>query len=128
MRCLLVLASLPLFLGCGSSTPPPEGGPPPSTYLTDVKLLLEQFEKDRKRPPARPSEIAEYEPSFPGAVRKLNGGDVVYAWGNPLGSGKGILAYGRNAASEGGPVLFEDGTVREITAEEFASAPKLSKK
>jgi len=126
--CLLILACLPFFFGCGSPTRPTEGGPPASTYLTDIKLLLERFEQDKKRAPARSADFIEYEPSFPGAVRKLSSGDVVYAWGNPLGSGTSILAYGKNVGAEGGPVLLADGTVKEMTAAEFASATKLSKK
>ncbi len=128
MRLAVFLITLAMILGCGKTNTAPEGGPPASTYFTDLKFLLEQFEKDKKRAPARMSDVMEYEPSYPGAVRKLNTGDVIYAWGNPLGSGTGILAYGRNVGTEGGPVLLQDGTVKDMTANEFATAPKVTKK
>ena len=37
---------------------------------------------------------------------------------------KRILAFETRAAKEGGWVMFQDGTIREVTAEEFAAAAK----
>jgi hypothetical protein len=52
--------------------------------------------------------------------------EIVYQWGariDPAG-GETVLAYEKKAPSEGGWVLMQDGTVKQITADEFKAAPK----
>ena len=55
-------------------------------------------------------------------------GDITCAWGAGLKEGaeaaKRILAFETQAAKEGGWVMFQDGTIREVTVEEFAAAAK----
>jgi hypothetical protein len=58
----------------------------------------------------------------------LGSGQIVFLWGAQLSdeadaAGR-IIAYQRTAPSDGGWVLFQDGSLREISAEAFAAAEK----
>jgi len=44
------------------------------------------------------------------------------------GTSNTILAYEKDAPDKGGQVLFGDGSVRKLTADEFKKAPKAGKK
>jgi hypothetical protein len=62
------------------------------------------------------------------------GGKYVVFWDVKISSIKPgekhttILAYESETPSKGGPAAFADGSVRQITAEEFAAAPKANTK
>ena len=125
---LLAVAIAASVSGCGSGVAP---GALPSNEqnLTELKMLLEEHQKAYKKPPAKQADAARLEPSYPGAVRLLGRGEIVYAWGIPLAAGgSGVVAYHMDAPEKGGTVLLEDGTVKELTAAEFATAPKAGKK
>ena len=68
------------------------------------------------------------EPAFPEVVKLISGGQCVVVWGCGIKSGSSaVLAYGKDAETKGGPVLLQDGTVKSMTAAEFAAAPKAKK-
>lgn len=55
-------------------------------------------------------------------------GQIEYIWvtklaDGPEAAGK-VIAFQTSAAKEGGLVLFQDGSLKRLTAEEFAAAPK----
>ena len=99
-----------------------------ATTLAEVKELVDTFQKQKKRSPAKMADLSPLEPAFPDAVRLLNTQECVYQWGAGLSSGQAVLAHGKDVAAAGGPVLLQDGTVKEMTAAEFAAAPKAAKK
>ena len=54
-------------------------------------------------------------------------GQFAVQWGVSLSNApdkKAILAYPKDAAGQGGYVVFVDGTLRKLSASEFAAAPK----
>ena len=76
----------------------------------------------------RPWDEAVAYDSFEAALAALKSGEVGCAWGAGLKQGpeaaKRVLAFETRAAQDGGWVMFQDGTIRGVTAEEFAAAPK----
>jgi len=58
----------------------------------------------------------------------LGSGQIVFLWGTQLSdvpeAADRIIAYQRTAPSDGGWVLFQDGSLREISTEAFAAAEK----
>jgi hypothetical protein len=79
--------------------------------------------------PANMAQMEAYDPLYPTACVGLVRGEIAYQWGvglNPAGKEK-VLAYEKKAATDGGAVLMQDGTVKQMTAEEFKAAPKASK-
>lgn len=119
--------SMLAVVGCGGGVEPGTL-PSNSQNLTELKMLLEEYQTTYKKAPAKQLDLVKLEPSYPGAVRLLARGEIVYVWGVSLSqSNHGILAYHKDAPEKGGSVLMEDGTVKDVTAAEFTAAPKAKK-
>jgi hypothetical protein len=132
LRSVLVVASLSLAtvttVGCGGS---PKVDPAPSTgqLLKNLKELLAEYQKQKNKAPSAITDFGELEYSFDGAMWLLRNNKVVYVWGAPLkADGQAVIAYVAEAPQSGGEVLLEDGTVKTMTAAEFAAAPKAAGK
>jgi hypothetical protein len=79
--------------------------------------------------PKSAAEFSAVEPLYPLAGPFVLSGAVDCAWGAGLKEGVAAaatkrLAWDKSAAEAGGWVLFQDGTIREVTAAEFAAAAK----
>jgi hypothetical protein len=73
------------------------------------------------------------EPQFPRGYQAVKSGEVVVLWGAKMpGEGEvnagtapdAVIAYEKKTASEGGYVLLQNGTVKEMSADQFKAAPK----
>ena len=79
----------------------------------------------------RSTDFAKYEAGYPLGYAAVQSGEVVVVWGAKI-AGEGdagsapanVVAYEKKTPAEGGLVLLQNGTVKEMTASEFASAPK----
>lgn len=130
VRQLFSAAVLLLALaGCGQKGAEPAGGsggtPTNKEALEDLARMLQDFEQKQQKPPAKLAAVEPVEPVFPAAYLGLSRGEVVYVWGAPLSPGSSnVLAHEKKVPAEGGFVLLQNGTVKEMTAAEFAAAPK----
>jgi hypothetical protein len=115
--------------GCGGSAGKPGdvAGPAGKDALADLKTLLEEVKQTNKRPPASRAELMVHEATNPAAVSGILRGLVVYSYGQGLIGGPAVIAYETAADKNGGWVLFQDGTLKEMSAADFASAPKAKK-
>jgi hypothetical protein len=115
--------------GCGDAKKVSDSTPGLTTEdLEDVKEMIQTYQKTHKQPPAKAADIRGMEPAYPQAVAAINRGDCVYLWGAWLEKGsQAVLAHGKDASQSGSPVLLQDGTVKVMSAAEFASAPKAKK-
>jgi hypothetical protein len=125
VRGLLLAAGLCLLAGCSSR---PRGQAAPElTVLQDVNGLLHSA-AGAGRPPANLADLARYESMYPQAYAKVKSGDVVVLWRTPLqgegesGKGEVVVAYEKGVPTDGGYVLLSAGTVKKMSASEFASA------
>jgi hypothetical protein len=94
--------------------------------LTDLGLLLQDLAANNRPVPTNQTEMAAHDALWPSVSPGLVNNEIVYQWGgriDPAG-GETVLAYEKKAPSEGGWVLMQDGTVKQITADEFKAAPK----
>ena len=62
---------------------------------------------------------------LPTAGPMLREGTLVYLWGATYAADiEKVAAHEKKVPAEGGWVLLQSGTVREMTADEFKAAPK----
>ena len=111
--------------GCGDSKASRPISEERQAILTELGQMLKTLADEGKRPPARLAELDAVEPMIPMAGPAIRNGDIVYAWGSTyVTGGTLIVAYEKKAETEGGYVLLQDGTVKDLSASEFQSAPK----
>jgi hypothetical protein len=123
-----LLPSLLALAGCGKS---PVTVPAPTTEakLTEIGQMYRDFTKDHKKAPQQLADFdLPYEPANINGYAALRDGECVMIWGGKLpgpNAGATVLAYEKSAPESGGLVLFQDGTIRTVTADEFKAAPKV---
>jgi hypothetical protein len=129
-----VALSISLLAGCSGSSGTGggegQGGTPTAKEaLTDLVALLKHFDETKRKPPTRLAEVEPVEPLFPGAFIGLTNGTIVYYWGAPLDAGGSstVLAYEKKVETDGGWVLMQDGTIKEMKSPDFRNAPKAKK-
>jgi hypothetical protein len=116
-----------LWTGCTSEPPPP---PPPSAEegLKELVNVYRYIEYSKLPPPRKSEDFGDYWDSMPTASDRIKQGEYIVAWGvgrsTSPGAASQILVYEKKAPTEGGAVLLRDGTVKQMTAEEFNAAPK----
>lgn len=130
-RPLLVVSCMSLALtavsGCGGSTDRDSAPVPMPRMVEDFRDLLADHQKQSKD--KAPSDLGDVSQevlnNHDTALWLLNNKKIVYVWGAPLKpGGQAVIAYVTEAPQSGGEVLIEDGTVKAMTAAEFAAAPK----
>jgi hypothetical protein len=121
-----------VVFGCSSQ---PTGGelPPTAGVLDDLNGLVRAAAGTTGRVPPRIADLDRFRDKFPRGYQGVKSGDVVVLWGTALqgedeaGKDAAVVAYEKNAPTEGGYVLMSAGAVRRMTAEEFGAAPKAGK-
>jgi len=114
-------------LGCERAPQPP---PAPSAEegLKELVGVYRYIEYSKLPLPRKVEDFSDYVDSMPNALERIKQGDYVVAWGvgrsTAASAGGQILVYEKKSPAEGGAVLLRDGTVKQVTAAEFASAPK----
>ncbi len=127
---LVAAAVLVVGAGCTAQKTATEklAGPTAADGLTNLRDLFRQAAAGKAALPKSLTEFTAVEPFYPVAGPFVLSGDITCAWGAGLKDGaeaaKRMLAFETRAAKEGGWVMFQDGTIREVTAEEFAAAAK----
>jgi hypothetical protein len=119
---LLVVLSV-LAVGCRGNTQPTA---PKAIGLKEVHEMYQHYVKRNQKPPHQLSDLAkaENEGIYPVTVASLKRGKIVVVWdiqGNDSGT---VMAYEKDAPTQGGSVLMADGTVKQMTAAEFTAAKK----
>jgi hypothetical protein len=113
--------------GCGQATHEVTATDVRNYELEEIRDMYKLYAEDKHRPPTQLAQLKQYEPGFSKGFEALQSGEVVVVWGADLSetAGKGVLAYGKDVPTKGGPVLLRDGTIKIMTAQEFqAAAPK----
>lgn len=88
-------------------------------YLADATLGM---------PPTRLEDMRELKRDAPKVYQAIQDGQYVVLWNaklnTPAGTSNTILAYVKDAPTKGGPVLFLDGSARNVTPQEFQTFAK----
>lgn len=126
LRSAVVLAVAAFACGCGGDQL--KTADQGKADLEDFAQFLKTIAADGKKPPTSMREFEPLEPMAPMASASLRNGKMVYVWGAGLSDGgSAVVAYEKQAETEGGWVLVQDGTVKKMSADEFKAAPKAKK-
>jgi hypothetical protein len=122
-------------LGCSSSgKSDAAAGPSETDALTEVGGMIRSYVAETGRGPAKVADLSKHQTEFPNGWKALQAGQVVVVWGGKVagegegsGGSKAVVAYLKAVPESGGAVFLENGTVQQMTAAEFAAAPKAKK-
>lgn len=93
--------------------------------LEDFSQFLKNLPTDDAKPPKNMEEFIPREPMAPMAAEGLSNGELVYLWGEDLrDGGESIIAFQKDAETNGGWVLLQNGNVLRMTPEKFKITPK----
>jgi hypothetical protein len=80
------------------------------------------------RPPGKLEEVRNQRTLYPRGYSAIEKGAIVVAWGTDLKQIQNpestILAHEKQTPTDGGQVLMADGTIKDMSAQEFQAAPK----
>jgi hypothetical protein len=120
-----LLAVLTLAPGCSREAP---AAADPRVLRLQQLFHMAQIRKKGNQP--RPTRLADFKPmeqAYPLAFGALQRGECVLDWrayADPSAPrATTVLAYEKGVPREGGYVLLLDGTVKNMTAEEFKARP-----
>ncbi len=135
MRIFLRLLPLVAFATLGCSSTPPTGGDAVASRtdeLHDVAGLLRMSSGPGGKGPTKVQDLAKFENGHPAGYAAVKSGDIVVVWGVMMG-GEGdagteeVVAYEKQAPTDGGMVLLMNGKVKQMSAAEFNAARKAGK-
>jgi hypothetical protein len=105
-----------------------------SNDLKQLGLMYHSYIDEHHKGPASADELlaAQRDPGAKAVAQMVKDGKYVLVWGtsitemqkNPQGATGTVLGYEATAPTAGGLVLMGDASVRNMTAAEFAAAPK----
>ena len=125
-RCAIVF-SVVWFAGCSGNAPQPTD---PATAqklgeLEEIYSLISLYSDQAGKAPAAPKDLAQFENAYPLGYEQIRSGRAVVLWGaRPNPNATAVLAYAKDVPGQGGAVLLQNGRVQQMTAAEFAAAPK----
>jgi hypothetical protein len=145
----LLLAAVLLPVGCRKATPPSSPAPKdesidtgrrvggafpsvgrlnPSIDLKDLALQY-QTQADTGNPPKKLEDLADYQRTNSKVYQAIKEGHYIVLWGSDparaqAGTTNTVLAYEKDVPTKGGVVVFLDGNVRPVTAQEFQTLAK----
>lgn len=126
LRCLLLLPLafiLPACSGTPTRVTPP--APDPTEALQELGEVYKYRAVQKMPVPARTEDLMENDGALGTALPLIREGQLVVVWkiGYSANSSE-VLAYEKDTPTTGGKVLLRNGSVKQMTAAEFAAAPK----
>lgn len=115
-----------LVAGCGGNNQDPNADPQ-KEELSDIYGIYQMFVKTHQKPPAALSDLKQFQAISPRAYQLLQEGKYIAVWGVNEQSSETILAYEKDAPTNGGRAIMADGTVKRLDAPAFQNVPKPQK-
>lgn len=127
MLLLVLAAGLGVLAGCSSRSG--GGGTDPTLgELQRVYDLIRKAAASLGRPPGKLEDLSRYKGSYPLGYKVVESGKIEVRWGTKLkdegdvGKDEEVLAYEKDASTQGGYVLLSAGTIKKMSASEFQAA------
>jgi hypothetical protein len=91
--------------------------------LKELGEVYKYIATQRGRYPGKPADLDEYSGALPAAHTLVNAGSIVVIWGKGYSANsKQVLAYEKDAKTNGGLVLLQNGEVRQMMPAELNRA------
>jgi hypothetical protein len=126
--CVVVLAGL-VLTGCGGVRNAAKRAEE-SNHLKEIAIAYHNYNEEYKKGPSKAEDLAPYVEN-PKAKQALLSGQFEIIWDVRIvdvlrtgGTSTTVLAYAKDTPTSGGMVAMVDGSVRQMSAEEFKAAPK----
>lgn len=122
-----------MIAGCGSGEQVITQDKATESRLNEVAEIYRVYSVTYKKPPKSKTDLMKVENAAPSGMTPITSGEIEIFWGGeltdlneePTGpTSDKILAFEKDTPTKGGQVLLLDRSVKTMTAEEFASAPK----
>jgi hypothetical protein len=130
----VVLIALLCALGAAAGCSGPGGGKgeqaPQQAVLQDVADMIRATSQPNGRGPTKLADLDRVREMYPRGYEAVKSGEVVVLWGTgvkgegEMGKGGEVIAYEKDAPTNGGYVLLSSGEVKQMSAAEFKAAPK----
>ncbi|MFO0811081.1 MAG: hypothetical protein U0746_20820 [Gemmataceae bacterium] len=124
IHCVAATVVFVAALGCSKAPGPTSSADLEKSEMGDIYDCLVIYTKNQSKPPQQLSDLKKYEVTNGLAYRVLKEGKYVAVWGTPPGDGKVVLAYHKDATTQGGAVLMGDGSMKTMTAADLQAALK----
>jgi hypothetical protein len=133
MKRLVTLASCACFLLVFTRNAPTQGDLRTPNQLKQIGLAYHNYFDAKRKAPENAEDLAPYFENNERLLGELKSKRIVFFYGVGLldmkaGTSKTILAYQKDVPARGGWVLFGDGSVKRMSAEEFKESPKAKAK
>jgi len=133
LRFLLLPAAALASAGCSSQPSAGADEPVRAIELREAGEILAQLSTETGKGYSNVGQLAKYEQGFPLGFRALKAGEIIAFPGATMlgesakGSTDAVVAYDKDVPTKGGLVLLHNRTVKQMSADEFRSAPKAGK-
>jgi predicted amidohydrolase YtcJ len=120
-----------LLLGCGGVRNAAARAQRSNRLKAAGLAYINYCDDNRGKGPTGAQDLQKYLTEFPDVSQALQNGDIVIYWNvrfpddmQQQGTSNTVLGYEKDVPAKGGMVIMGDGSVREMTAQEFQTAPK----
>jgi hypothetical protein len=128
---VLIGVVIALLLGCGGVRNAAARVQRSNRLKAVALAYINYCDDNRGKAPAGAADLQRYVSEFPDVSQALQNGDIVVFWNvrfpddmQQQGTSNTVLAYEKDVPAKGGMVAMGDGSVREMTAQEFQTAGK----
>jgi hypothetical protein len=92
--------------------------------LGEIQEIFSLYEKRHQRPPRQFADLKEYQAIYQRGYHAMQEGRYVVNWGVSSQDASAVLAYEKDALSQGGTVLLGSGTIKTMSADQLRTALK----
>jgi hypothetical protein len=123
---LLVVGTVSIT-GCSNKTAVRSVGDLEKDELTDIYECYTEYVKNHQRPPQQLADFKKYEAIHPLGTRVLREGKYIAVWGVAGKDTGTVIAYAKEAPTQGGLAVMGDGSIKTLTADQVQAAIKPAK-
>ena len=124
---ILLIVGAVWTTGCSNKTAVRAVGDQEKDELTDIYECYTEYVKNHQRSPQQLSDFKKYDAIHPLGTRVLREGKYIAVWGVAGKDAGVVIAYAKDAPTQGGLVVMADGSIKTLSADQIQAAIKPAK-